>query len=264
MEPEQPLTPETVITPTAPDAQVDEPPAAQPTIPPVQDASPAPATEMPTPTPTPTPTPPPAAATKAKAEPSAAVSAKTRVPNTLPVDEPGERTVCVVKRHPIGTMTVYAMCALAVLVTAALAFGLAPALVSGSQVTLIGALVFVIVLAVCAAYALIYSKVYWGNSWTVTSDSLTQVRQFSLFNRQSSQLSLKDLEDVTVEQNGILPDMFNYGVLRVETAGESSKFLFPFCPNPNYYAQQILAAREAFERNRIAEEESPSQQTPTP
>jgi hypothetical protein len=79
----------------------------------------------------------------------------------------------------------------------------------------------------------------------VTSDSLTQISQTSLFNRQSSQLALVNIEDVTAEQNGILAHMFNYGVIRVETAGERSKFVFTYCPNPNFYAQQILQAREA-------------------
>jgi hypothetical protein len=75
------------------------------------------------------------------------------------------------------------------------------------------------------------------------------VQQTALFNKQSSQLSLGNLEDVTVEQNGILTHMFNYGVIKAETAGERSKFTFRYCPNPNLYAQQILNAREQFEQS---------------
>jgi hypothetical protein len=89
---------------------------------------------------------------------------------------------------------------------------------------------------------------YWGNSWVVTTDSITQVNQTGLFTRQSSQLSLANLEDVTAEQNGILAHAFNYGLLKAETAGEHSKFSFYYCPNPNLYAQQILHAREQFEQ----------------
>lgn len=57
-----------------------------------------------------------------------------------------------------------------------------------------------------------------------------------------------NLEDVTTEKTGIFPHMFNYGVLKCETAGERSKFMFSYCPNPDYYAQQILDARERFEQ----------------
>jgi hypothetical protein len=179
---------------------------------------------------------------------------KGRVSNILPVTQQGERTLRVLKRHPIGIYSVYIMCGLALVMTATLAFGVIPEIAHGSSAILIGAIVFLVVLAVCVTSSLIARKVYWGNTWTLTTDSITQVNQVSLFTRQSSQLSLADLEDVTSEQNGILAEMFNFGLLRVETAGERSKFMFPYCPNPNYYAQQILAAREAFDETRRLEE----------
>lgn len=182
---------------------------------------------------------------------------KTRVPNTLTVLQPGESEICTIRRHPIGLLGVYGLCALIIVVTAVLAFGLAPGIFSDNssrQVILSGMLVLVIVAATCIVFALIATKVYWGNTWTLTTDSLTQVNQKSLFHRESSQLSLENLEDVSSEQNGILPRIFNFGLLRVETAGERSKFMFPFCPNPNYYAAQILSAREAFEQHTHNEE----------
>ncbi len=191
---------------------------------------------------------------------------KTRVPNTLTVLQPGEHEICCIKRHPIGIVSVYAMCALIAVVIAALVFGLGPSVSSTAdsrQVMIVEALVFIIVTAVCAVFALISNKIYWGNTWTLTTDSLTQVDQLGLFRRQSSQLSLENLEDVTSEQNGLLPRMFNYGLLRVETAGESSKFMFPFCPNPNYYASQILSAREVFEQHTHGEDTSYRQPEPS-
>ena len=181
---------------------------------------------------------------------------KTRVANTLSVTQPGERTIFTVKRHPIGIFSTYVMCGLFLIAIAVLAFVVAPRVFASSgtaQVVLTGALLFVIVAAVCVAFALIATKIYWGNSWVLTTDSITQVTQASLFRRQSSQLELDNMEDVTAEQNGVLAHMFNYGVLRVETAGESSKFMFAYCPNPNYYAQQVLAAREAFREHDHAE-----------
>jgi uncharacterized membrane protein YdbT with pleckstrin-like domain len=182
---------------------------------------------------------------------------KTRVTEMMSITQPGERTIFVLKRHPIGILGDYGICALVSVVTAALAFGAAPAVFTSAgtrQTILAGALVFVIVSAVCVTAAAIATKVYWSNVWTLTSDSLTQVNQYSLFNREASQLSLQDVEDVTSEQVGMLTQLFNYGVLSVETAGESGKFVFPFCPNPNHYAKEILAAREAFEQYTHKEE----------
>jgi uncharacterized membrane protein YdbT with pleckstrin-like domain len=152
-------------------------------------------------------------------------------------------------------MGIYAATGVLIVFLAFLAFVLAPNVAgsSRSQAMTIGALVFVVVSLISLLFAFISSKVYWGNRWIVTSDSITQVRQTSLFDRQSSQLSLGNLEDVTAEQDGILPHMFGFGSIRVETAGERSKFTFAYCPNPNYYAQQILNAREQFEQRRGGE-----------
>jgi len=179
-----------------------------------------------------------------------------QVHNPLNVMQAGESVVCMIKRHPIGIIGVYVGTGLLLAVLAVLAFIVAPNFLtdmSRSQVISIGSVIFILFAVLSLAFAFISNIVYWGNSWTVTTDSITQVTQTSLFNRQSSQLSLGNLEDVTAEQNGILTHIFNYGLLRVETAGERSKFMFLYCPNPNYYATQILDAREKFEQNRRGE-----------
>jgi hypothetical protein len=175
---------------------------------------------------------------------------KTRVGNELTVRQPGEKVICTIKRHPIGIIGTYIAIAVVLVIVAVLAFGIAPGLSSGNsdQAAGIGAIVFLILACLSAIYALVATTVYWGNSWVVTSDSVTQVSQISLFTRQSAQLSLANLEDVTAEQNGIFAHIFNYGTLKAETAGERSKFMFLYCPNPNLYAQQILHAREVFEQ----------------
>lgn len=190
-------------------------------------------------------------------ENNTASSAKERIANSLPVMQPGERTVCTIKRHPIGIFGVYAMCGLVVIVTAVLAFLIVPGFSDDNveQTALIGALIFVVVASLCTLFAALATKIYWGNTWVITTDSMTQVNQVGLFNRQSRQLALEDIEDVGSKQKGILAQLFNFGLLQVETASETGKFMFPYCPNPNYYAQQILNARENFVQKIHAEEQ---------
>ncbi|MGH7241736.1 MAG: hypothetical protein ACREGB_05560 [Candidatus Saccharimonadales bacterium] len=176
----------------------------------------------------------------------------------LSVMQPGERIICEIKRHPIGIFGLYIASGTAIIASALIAFILAPHFLTAythKQVFGIAAIIFLVIALGTFIFTFISNYVYWGNSWVVTSDSITQVSQTSLFNKQSSQLSLGNLEDVTAEQDGILAHMFNYGVLRVETAGNKSKFVFPFCPNPNYYAQQVLTAREQFEQGRRGDDE---------
>jgi hypothetical protein len=174
------------------------------------------------------------------------------IENPLAVNQPGERTICEVKRHPIGILITYAAIAGMLLLLALIIFAVAPSVFGSTnrnQVMSIGAVILLLSAGLGVGFAFISNIVYWGNRWVVTSDSITQVQQTALFNKQSSQLSLGNLEDVTVEQNGILTHMFNYGVIKAETAGERSKFTFRYCPNPNLYAQQILNAREQFEQS---------------
>jgi uncharacterized membrane protein YdbT with pleckstrin-like domain len=185
-----------------------------------------------------------------------------------PLNAMGEREVNIfeVKRHPIGLLGMYISFGLLLVVVAAVAV-IAPDILTdydSAQIQKIGIAAFLVSAVFVGIFSVIAHVVYYGNRWVLTSDSLTQVTQPSLFNTQHSQLSLGNLEDVTAQQEGILAHMFNYGVLKVETAGEHSKFSFAYCPNPNAYAQKILVAREAFEQGEhYGSPAAPSQPTPT-
>jgi hypothetical protein len=167
--------------------------------------------------------------------------------NQMVVLQPGERVICEIKRHPIGLYGMYfsaLVVSLIVIGGAIAATSLVPDLSQQAKLGLtVGA---AIVFAITLLYTYIGSMIYGANRWIITTDSITQISQVGLFNKQTSQLSMDDLEDVTVQQTGILQSMFSFGTLRAETAGERSKFLFYYCPKPNYYARQILVAREDF------------------
>lgn len=167
----------------------------------------------------------------------------------LVVLQPGERVVCEIKRHPFGIITQYLMTGLLIVVALAVGLFVAPQLSNSSDTAqaaplVYGALGILVIFAL--GFLAVASSIYWKNRWIVTTDSITQILQPSLFGRQVSQLSMDDLEDITVQQTGVLQTMFNFGTLRAETAGERSKFVFIYCPNPNYYARQVLIAREEF------------------
>ncbi len=189
-----------------------------------------------------------------------------QVNNPLNVMQSSERNIFEVKRHPFGMIGIYLAAAVMLVVLALIVFAVLPTVFAdnSAQVTSLGAIVFLIVLIMTAVFLAISHKVYWGNRWILTSDSLTQILQVSLFDKQSSQLSLANLEDVTAIQNGILAHMFNFGSLKAETAGERSKFVFAFCPNPTYYAQQILNAREQFEQHQYEGGVQPVAPNPSP
>jgi uncharacterized membrane protein YdbT with pleckstrin-like domain len=173
----------------------------------------------------------------------------SNVQNPLNVMSQGERVICTIKRHPIGLIGVYLTSGILLLFLFA-AVGLLPHYVtdmSSSNKTAVF-LVAIIFAALIALFTWIAAIVYNGNAWIVTSDSITQVQQNGLFQKQTSQLSLGNLEDVTYEQNSIIQSMFGFGTLKVETAGEHSKFQFPYCPRPQKCAVEIIQAHEDFMR----------------
>lgn len=183
---------------------------------------------------------------------------KHAINNPLSVMQPGEQMICEIKRHPFGIFGIYLGGGALLVVLAILIFGVGPMLLDGdsrSEVYGFGGAIFAFVSLVTLAFVFISQKVYWGNSWVVTTDSVTQITQVSLFSKRSSQLSLGNLEDITAEQNGILAHMFHFGNLKAETAGERSKFVLTYCPNPNDYARKILSAREQFEQRRGGDEQ---------
>ena len=167
--------------------------------------------------------------------------------------QPGERVICEVKRHPIGILSLYAGALIALAAAASILYFFLPSLrdtYGESEAMTMLALGGGIVLVGMILILLVSTIVYWQNQWIVTTDSVTQITQNGLFGRQVSQLSLENLEDVTVHQDGILPHMFNYGTLQLESAGERSKFVFLYCPNPNQCAREILDTHEKFLEER--------------
>jgi len=162
---------------------------------------------------------------------------------------PGERVISEIKRHPFGILSMYFSGAVAIGVASLLA-AFAPSFIDQSSVdaniTGIAMLGVGIITVGIVCMLWIATSIYWQNRWILTDDSITQITQDGLFGRRVSQLNMESLEDVTVDQRGIIQSMFNFGTLKAETAGEHSKFTFPFCPNPNMYARKILEVHEAF------------------
>jgi hypothetical protein len=167
-----------------------------------------------------------------------------QVSNPIAAMQPGERIIAEIKRHPVGLFGVFLMAGFLLIVLALGTFVLLPSVTSNGTTPAIAAVLFILIAVLILLFTYIADRVYWGNRWIITSDSITQISQTSLFHKQSAQLGLESLEDVTAEQNGIFTHIFNYGILKAETAGERSRFVFRYCPNPNRYAQQILSARE--------------------
>lgn len=165
--------------------------------------------------------------------------------------EPGEHLVTVVRRHPIGIIGIYAEMLVGIIGVIALVllsiYSFFASLSGASKGLIAAGAVFVV--AFLVALLIVSTYVYRQCRLLVSDKSVIQVLQKALFNRKISRLSMSNVEDVNVEQKGILQSMFNYGTLIIQTAGEVDNFVFAYCPNPDGYASRILEARQQFVRS---------------
>jgi uncharacterized membrane protein YdbT with pleckstrin-like domain len=162
-----------------------------------------------------------------------------------------EVLVADVRQHIIGLIFVYLQITIAIGLALFLIVFLLPSLsdvlgVSVASLNAIAAAISLFTMVFGLLFAVLATRIYKGNQLIVSDQNVTQVLQIGLFNRKVSELSMANVEDVTAQQSGIFPTMFNYGILRIETAGEQNNFIYKYCPNPNAYAKAILDARLNF------------------
>jgi uncharacterized membrane protein YdbT with pleckstrin-like domain len=182
------------------------------------------------------------------------------VPGMLPSEmeflNHDENVVTIIHKSLIGLVYIYIEALAAVVALMAvgiLAFpDLFSALSANSNLLLMAAVVFSIALIFFILFIATY--VYRQSKLIVTDQNLIQILQGGLFSRKISRLSVSNVEDVTADQHGFLQTIFGYGTLTVETAGEMKNFIFPYCPNPNKYADQILDARQTY-ANKLEEKD---------
>lgn len=161
-----------------------------------------------------------------------------------------EVKIADIRRHFFGLFLIYLQTVLGLGLSLGLIAFLLPGVLGNSGLTnsIIGLLTLIIaVLAV--VFMILATKIYNSNQLIVTDIHVTQVLQVGLFHRKVSELGMNNIEDVTSDKHGIFPTIFNYGILKIETAGEQNNFVFKYCPNPDAYAKALQDARVAF-RNK--------------
>ncbi len=105
-----------------------------------------------------------------------------------------------------------------------------------------GTILSLLTLAVTAITIFIYNR----NVVYITNEKVAQVMYLSIFNRKVTQLGINNVQDVTITQRGVLPRVFNYGTMLIETAGEVPNCAFTFVPRPYDNAHIIIEAHEAY------------------
>jgi hypothetical protein len=163
-----------------------------------------------------------------------------------------EELVYEVHKHPFGLFMVY-FTGFLVAAIIFMALIIAPSLLSDDPIgvgvdygtirlilALVGGLLTILAIIMTAISAYLFES----NVMLVTSEKIAQVLYRNIFDRKISQLSIGDVQDVTVNQRGILARLFNYGTIVIETAGEQENYSFSFVPRPYEASQTIVGAHE--------------------
>lgn len=88
---------------------------------------------------------------------------------------------------------------------------------------------------------------YYLDVWAITTERILNVEQQGLFSRTVSELDMAKVQDVTSEIKGIIPSIFNYGTVYIQTAGETKRFTFEQVPQPHKVRMSVL---ELVEKDR--------------
>lgn len=160
----------------------------------------------------------------------------------------GEEVVMEVSKHPIGAYislftglgVSVAILAITVIFTLYLSSSNSTSGLYSSLVLVLG-----IVLSVASLLAtLVYVYLYRQNRLIITTEKVALITYNSIFSRKVTQLSIERVQDVTVLQVGILPRIYKYGTILIETAGEAEQCVFAFTPAPHELSKKIMDVHE--------------------
>lgn len=165
----------------------------------------------------------------------------------------GEYVISSLKRHWIGLAQIWGSTVLFVLLLG----GAMLAFVSGQQdqdtLLLLAAAGLALISFFAIGIALIATYVYNKNEFYLTNESVIQEIQVTLFAKHEQTVSLANIEDASFYQNGILPHLFNYGLIRLSTEGDETTYRFTYASNPKHHISVLNNAVEAFKNGRPVE-----------
>lgn len=156
-----------------------------------------------------------------------------------------EKLLFEVRKHWFGLFLIYLFGTSVTLFSLVAAVGVAAAQSRDIDAVRMPILLLSLVLALASTvFTAIGAYLYKSNVILVTNEKLAQLLAYGIFQRKISQLSIGDVQDVTVRQHGILAHAFNYGTIVIETAGEQANYTFSFAPDPYGAAKAIVNAHE--------------------
>jgi uncharacterized membrane protein YdbT with pleckstrin-like domain len=83
---------------------------------------------------------------------------------------------------------------------------------------------------------------YYLDLWLITDRRLIMITQHGFFHRIVEEVELSKIQNVSVDVIGVVASTFDYGHIRIETAGEKGSYNFNHMARPNQVKQELLNA----------------------
>ncbi len=92
---------------------------------------------------------------------------------------------------------------------------------------------------------------WFSNIYIVTNEWVVDIDFFYLLYKKFSEAELTKIQDISYTSGGVLAAIFNYGNVRIETAGEAPNLVFELIPFPERVVETIRALTEQNEGGAI-------------
>jgi hypothetical protein len=112
---------------------------------------------------------------------------------------------------------------------------------------------FLLSLSLPIFFSLIFLEItrYYLTYWVITNQRLIEAKIVGLFNIQYSSIELDKIQDMTAKIKGILPSIFHFGDLRIQTAAEKGEFILEQIEDPELVKQVIFEAKIDYQKTKI-------------
>ena len=85
---------------------------------------------------------------------------------------------------------------------------------------------------------------FYFDSWTLTNKRIISTNVVNLFNKRIYTIPLKNIENIKTSRVGIMASFFDFGNLRVETAGNYENFTISHISDEQKFKREIFIAVE--------------------
>jgi len=163
----------------------------------------------------------------------------------FPTQTEDEEIFFLIRRHWFDYMIFVFVAFLFLILTIGIAWYLIANQGNLSQITAVFLVIADSVLVLLLLAVELYGFVnHYLDVYIVTNQRLVEITQNGFFNRDISELQIRQVQDVSAHVDGFFRTLLHFGDVFIQTAGERENFIFSNIPHPYTVSKQIIDLHE--------------------